>query len=347
MVYFVGYYQSWNRYKRCTENDINPRLYTHLIYAFAGIEDNKIRVNDTWGDIEDDGFKKFNDLKKKNTSLKTLLAVGGWDEASESFSRMVKNSSSRKTFIDSCIHYAETYGFNGIDLDWEYPCQRGGNPDDKEKFSRLVAEMSTEFRKHNLLLSVAVAAGKDAIKESYDVPKLSRHVNFINLMTYDMHVASKDTKRTGHNAPLYSGCKHNVRTSVKAWIDAGAPQQKLVLGIPAYGRSYILDDNHKTYIGAPASKAGDPESVGYDQILKYEEEGYTIRRDPDQNVPYMYNLDHWIGYDDPKSAGKKVKFACNHELGGVMLYAVDTDNPRGDPKFPISKRIKEKIDKYF
>lgn len=78
-----------------------------------------------------DGYKKFTGLKSKNPHLKTLLAIGGWNEGSVKYSNMVSTKSSRATFLKSCLDFMKKYNFDGIDLDWEYPSQRGGRPEDK------------------------------------------------------------------------------------------------------------------------------------------------------------------------------------------------------------------------
>lgn len=79
------------------------------------------------------GYKEFAGLKKRNPQLKTLLSIGGWNEGSEKYSNMVRSEGTRRAFINSAISYCQTYGFDGIDFDWEYPCQRGGRPNDKVK----------------------------------------------------------------------------------------------------------------------------------------------------------------------------------------------------------------------
>lgn len=83
-------------------------------------------------------YKQFNRLKKKNPDVKTLLAVGGWSMASQPFTAMVRSKGSRKDFIIHAIRYLRTHNFDGLDLDWEYPANRGSPPEDKQRFVELV-----------------------------------------------------------------------------------------------------------------------------------------------------------------------------------------------------------------
>lgn len=70
-------------------------------------------------------------MKQNNTKLKTLLAIGGWNEGSSKYSTVAANATLRAIFVNSAIEWVQTYGFDGFDLDWEYPSQRGGATTDK------------------------------------------------------------------------------------------------------------------------------------------------------------------------------------------------------------------------
>ena len=75
---------------------------------------------------------------------------------------MAKDPVKRKTFIDSVIPFLQKYGFEGVDLDWEYPGHREGADPlvDKENFMKLIKEMKVELDKHNLLFTAAVSPSK-------------------------------------------------------------------------------------------------------------------------------------------------------------------------------------------
>lgn len=77
-------------------------------------------------------------MREKNPELKTLIAIGGWNEGSLKYSQMAGDSSKRATFVQSVVSFLGKYGFNGLDIDWEYPANRGGSPGDKENFVLLL-----------------------------------------------------------------------------------------------------------------------------------------------------------------------------------------------------------------
>lgn len=104
--------------------DIDPFLCTHVIYSFTGLgHDNRIRSLDPWNDLYDNygkgAFERFTGLKKKNPNLKTLIAIGGWNEGSIKYSNMAMSESARATFVESVVAFLEKYNFDGLDMDWE------------------------------------------------------------------------------------------------------------------------------------------------------------------------------------------------------------------------------------
>lgn len=85
------------------------------------------------------GYAKFNALKAHNKNLKTLLAIGGWNEGSTRFSKLVADPEARQNFVKSALKYLRQHNFDGLDLDWEYPASRDGSKAaDKANYALLV-----------------------------------------------------------------------------------------------------------------------------------------------------------------------------------------------------------------
>ena len=155
------------------------------------------------------GYGKFSGLKTYNRRLKTLLAIGGWNEGSKRFSPLVADPARRKKLIRSAIRFLRQYNFDGIDLDWEYPTLRdGGRPEDRANYAKFVVEMREAFEsearktgKERLLITMAVPANLDYVAQGFDLPTLDRHLDFFNLLTYDYH--SSYEPATNHHSPLF------------------------------------------------------------------------------------------------------------------------------------------------
>lgn len=161
-------------------DNINPNLCTDMVYAFAILDAStyKITEYDTTVDLGANQFyAKFVDLKKQNPSLKTTIAIGGWDDSHDGtnkYSSMVASSSNRKIFVDSVMEFLEKYKFDGLDIDWEYPASQS----DKDGLSELMKELRAEFDAHTPQYSLTIAVGVN--KTISDLGKIIDNIRNLN-----------------------------------------------------------------------------------------------------------------------------------------------------------------------
>ena len=203
----------------------------------------------------------MNKLKEQNPKLKVLLALGGWSFGSEPFRAVTSNTFRMNGFIYDAIEFLRKYEFDGLDIDWEYP----KGPDDKAAFVSLIKEFRLAFEgehkaadNNKLLLTAAVPASFEAIASGYDVPELAKYLDYINVMTYDFH--GQWEKQVGHNSPLFPldaasslEKKLTVDFAAKEWVRQGAPLEKILIGMPVYGRTFTLTDPNSFDIGSTSS----------------------------------------------------------------------------------------------
>ncbi|KAH9505781.1 hypothetical protein Btru_055795 [Bulinus truncatus] len=363
----VCYYTNWSQYRRdqgkFLPTDIDPHLCTHLIFAFAKI-DKGVLAPYEWNDLQYPFlYKQFNTLKEKNPRLKTLLAVGGWTHGSQPFTEMVTSKSSRQKFIQHAIDYLRIHGFDGLDLDWEYPANRGSPAADKERFTFLVQELREAFEveskksgKDRLLLTAAVAGGERLANSGYEVKILNKYIDFFNLMSYDLHGSWSPI--IGHHAPLIGGEKWmeskgdslSVEQSVNLWLKLGADPSKIVMGLALYGKTFKLC-NKGFEPGDKSCGSANPDTLNYYEILQKLKSGkYEKKWMDNEVVPYAYSPSEklWVGYDDEESIRAKVKFAKKKNLGGVMVWAIDGDDFSGKfgdgVKYPLMNVIRDSIE---
>ncbi|XP_043819844.1 chitinase-3-like protein 1 [Dromiciops gliroides] len=353
----VCYYTSWSQYREgdaaCFPDDIDANLCTHIIYSFANISNNQL---DTWEWNDVTLYETLNELKLRNTKLKTLLSVGGWKLGTKRFSDMASQTESRRTFINSVTTFLRTHNFDGLDLVWLYPGRR-----DKEHYTSLLQEMADEFSKEaqrtgkeKLLLSAALPAGRFTLDAGYDIPKVSEYLDFISLITFNFHGAWKGT--AGHHSPLYKGRKDdrysNVRYVVSYMLMKGAPASKLVMGIPTFGNSFTLA-SADSEVGAAVLGPGtaglytqEPGILAYYEVCEFLP-GATVKKILEQKVSYATKGNQWVGYEDQESVRMKVQYLKSRQLAGAMVWTLDLDDFQGtlcnQKPYPLTGAIKDAL----
>ncbi|KZS05680.1 Chitotriosidase-1 [Daphnia magna] len=266
----VCYYGTWAVYRpgngKFDVENIDTNLCTHIIYGFTGLGvDNTITCLDPWNDLDPSegggkgALNRFTGLKRKNPSMKALVAIGGWNEGSEKYSKMVFDPAKRSIFVNSVVNFIRKYNFDGLDFDWEYPANRGGVPSDKQNFVSMIQELKTAFAPYGWILTAAVSPGKSTIDSAYDIPAVGNILDQVHVMTYDYHGAWEPY--TGLNSPLFSNPAFdigsdsllNANWTINYWISNGVPRSKIIMGMPLYGRGFVLDNAAVNGFYAPAA----------------------------------------------------------------------------------------------
>ncbi|CAL5328059.1 unnamed protein product [Camellia sinensis] len=320
--------------ERFPPSTIPTKYFTHLFYAFVLPDATSYQLFVT--PLDDQWMGNFTaTLHAQMPPAVAFLSIGGGNSNSSTFSNMASSHDTRAAFIKSTIDVARKYDFDGLDLDWEFP----QNPQDMTRFSMLFYEWRTATNKESLasgkprlLLSAAVYFASNfflaKIPRTYPGGAIKNFLDFVNPMCYDYH-GSWDTSVTGAQALLFDKSS-NVSTSygISTWVENGVPPEKLVMGLPMYGRTWKLKDPNQNGIGAPANGTG----PGYLGVMKYSDivdfnlaNNASVVFDEETVSTYSYAGTDWIGYDDMESISNKVNFARANGLGGYFFWAVGFD----------------------
>ncbi|MFA8451214.1 MAG: glycosyl hydrolase family 18 protein, partial [Bacteroidales bacterium] len=275
------------------------------------------------------------DLAHK-AGVKILMSVGGWNH-SPRFPAIAADNTKRAKMVSSIIELIKKYKFDGVDMDWEYPGDpaQGGGPADKENFTKLITELHTALQnlksqtgKTYMLTS---CFGADVKKmENIEWAKVLPYLDMVNLMTYDFFGAWDPIANVCSPLypPEYGDPNFCVSSAFNNIVNKfHVPLNKLNLGVPFYGRA--LAGVSTLYGNSPgqADKATFPEDLGqptYYNILKRIDQ-FEQHWDEKTQTPYLTKSDGFVSYDNPKSVGKKVQFAKDSGVAGVIIWEITND----------------------
>ncbi|SCO15302.1 related to chitinase [Fusarium fujikuroi] len=339
----VGYWEAWNDQHACGKmsvGEIPVNYLTHLIVSFGYIDSN-FRIANMDG-LSSDVYRNVGEIKAQNPGLKIMIALGGWTFNDPGpwqsvFPTMVSSQANRATFIKNLLGFLSEYGYDGVDFDWEYPGAKdpGGSDKDGENYTAMLKE----------LRQAITASGRDYITtftaptsywylRHFDIKNMSESVDWINLMSYDLHGVWDGDNPIGKHV-----LSHTNLTEIDLALDlfwrTNVEPSKIVMGLGFYGRSFTLASSSCWKPGCaftgPGAAGPCTNTAG---ILSYKEIRDIVRRtgatsylDKQAACRYLvYDDNSWISYDDPSTIQAKIDYANKMGLSGVMIWAIDLDD---------------------
>ena len=283
----------------------DPDMFTHLIYAFA-------EFNDACDGVVLDTperLRAMSELKKLNPDLKVMLGVGGYKR--EGFSEMARDRKKRRAFVRSVKSVIDTFGLDGVDLDWEFPTTEAGghtaSPDDARNYVLVVRDLRKALGKKKWISFYSNNSGA-----FIDLKGMVPYVDYVHVSGYNLAIP-KDGQKGYHQSPLYPSRKLGgwcVKKSIERHISLGVPQEKILMGIPFFGRGRTP---FPTYVECKSfgRYAGDLEP----------------QWDDDAQAPYYADSagNLVLGYDDERSIAAKMDFVRANGLPGVFIWNYDSD----------------------
>ena len=349
MPWLAGYFAGWSVSRGYSVAKIPAGQLNDVIYAFADISTSG--ECSTNNDAQDKAnFKALQQLKQQHPQLKTQISVGGASH-STLFSDVAATTGTRSHFAASCVQFMKQYGFDGIDIDWELPV-RGGqpgthhSPSDKKNFTSLLAALRSQLDAQgasdhtHYLLTVAGPAGASEYA-NIELNLIYPYLDWISVMAYSF--ATEATTTTNFKSPLYPSSTdpappsrrltYNVDAAVKAYLAAGVPASKLVMGTAFYGLGWQVatDANHGLYqadTGVSQGTWAKDGVYGYQDLETNYFPTYTRSFHSEAQVPWLYNpaTQIFITYEDPQSLGIKADYVRNNRLGGMMVWELSFDD---------------------
>jgi len=324
-------------------------------------------------------FAEILKLKQLHPNLKTLISLGGASATNTAaFSAAASTEAGRQALVASCINMfivgnvgSDWNGnitapglFDGFNIDWEFPIAT-----DKENFTLLLQEFRNQLNalsattgKTYLLTFVGPAGSQNY--ENIDLHKAAELSDFVTVEGYD-YAGSWDTQ-TNHAASLfddrqdpYFGQGLDIDSTVNAYLKAGVPPHKYILGVPLYGAGWAgvpsrYNGLYQNAVGpSPVPLANGtglcpdlsgntpgcdtlltPGDATYATLSTLTANGYTRYFDPQRIAVWLYDPDSQIfyTYDDPFTAMLKMIYVdvkVPGGLGGAFVWAAKDDDANG------------------
>ncbi len=317
----VAFYGSWSKYQTppYSADQIPYAKLTHIIHA--GINLNE--PADGSFTIPSSGFLEPQLLLKAHAAgVKVMFYVGANDGSD--YSIVAASPQYRATFIRDLKSVVARYGYDGIDIDWEYQQSLA----DQNNFTTFMKEIRQAFPSP-FLISTDVPNYPLYV----DFPSLKKYLSFFNIMLYDE--AGPWTGDVQMNSPIFSdpanpnpqGSADQAATDFTTTYQV--PPEQLNMGTPFYGYDY-MDQKQLYQICNPCTDDNVP-SLNYGTQIKplINKQGWVRRWNSVQQVPYLIRADGsngFITYDDTISTYRRVFYSVwTRGLGGSFMWELSAD----------------------
>ncbi|GAA5877897.1 hypothetical protein JCM8547_005532 [Rhodosporidiobolus lusitaniae] len=347
-----GFWENWVG-QSVADTDFSPYTHAYWFTAVPGTAEEKGAL--TMGEASDGQAKEWV-TAAQSAGCKAMLTVGGWS-GSSTFTKLVATDTSRSDFVDTLSTALDDYGFDGIDIDWEYPGAAGATNDfdsaDLDNLLTFLKLLRDKIGTDKLIsadTSASVWVGADGTA-STDLSAFGEVLDWILIMEYD--TVNGNSANTGPNFPYDSSCAPGgstfaTPTTTQAWIDAKFPAEKISIGLASYGYAWKVSDvvdgggvsgaSSTIYQTVSEKLDTDEQTVVWDDIgTTYASSTTTL--DDCTSTPYLYSSDTqiFVAFDNEESIKKKGSFAGDNGLWGCGLYASLTQDKSGT----LAKAAKE------
>ncbi|KAL2368872.1 hypothetical protein RJ035_003742 [Blastomyces gilchristii] len=294
-------------------------------------------------------FDEVAALKIVKPSLQLYVSIGGWTFSDNNtitqpiFGNIARSPANRRKFADNILSFLNQYGFDGVDIDWEYPGapDRGGKEEDTENFVLLMKKIRETFDKSGRKLGITFTGPSSYwYMRWFDLPGLLKYSDWMNLMSYDLHGVWDRDNPIGSIVQGHTNLTE-IKTAVELLWRVKVPPSKIVIGFGFYGRAFTLQNPSCGEPGCPFSAGAKPGvctgQSGY--LSQYEirdilnknsnskRSTTSVTHDKEAAVKYFsWDSNQWISYDDEDTFKQKVDWADEVGFSGSLIWASDLDD---------------------
>jgi len=275
----------------------------------------EIRANGTIEPLDDAAI--LNSIQTANIApLMTLTNFDGTKFNSDLAHAVFENSTVQESIISAVFNTLQTKNYRGVNVDFEYVY-----PNDRELYNQFLTLLVGRLRPAGYSISSALAPKLSAAQtgflyEAHDYSFHGKLLDFTVLMTYEWGWAG---------GPPMAIAPINQVKRVLDYAVTAIPRQKILMGMPLYGRDWTLP-----YVqGGPFAKTLDPqEAIGL--ALQY---GVAIQYDQTAQAPFFHYYDpqkrkHEVWFEDARSVQAKFDLVKEYNLRGVSYWVLEGSFPQ-------------------
>ncbi|KAM0093788.1 hypothetical protein ACP6JD_002824 [Aspergillus fumigatus] len=323
----IAYYEGWNSERACDTmppENIPIGGYTHINFAFLYIDPDLYTIK-PMETSQQELYSRVTALKKRKNGLEVWISIGGWafndpGPTANTFSELAASKSKQSTFFESLLSFLDKYGFDGVDLDWEYPvdAERGGSDADYDNYPTFLANLRSALDSADKGYGLTITLPSSYwYLQHFDVVKMAKSVDWFNMMTYDLHGGwDADDPWIGSVVNAHTNLTEIISAMDLLWRNDIHPSQ-VVMGLGFYGRSKA---------GDCTNSAGTLSFSEIEAILKDASRNATQTYDEASSVQIVtFDGNQWVSYDNWASFQAKLDYANSHCIGGTMVWAVSLD----------------------
>ncbi|KAF3055152.1 Killer toxin subunits alpha/beta [Daldinia childiae] len=344
----IGYWEAWNDRSTChpgKATDLPIDALTHVNYAFAYLDPQSFKITTMDAATPVSTFQDLADLKLLNPNLEIFVSIGGWTFSDNGtatqpvFGNIAQSATNRQTFANNVLQFLDSFGYDGVDIDWEYPGapDRGGSKDDGANYVLMLEALRKTFDGSGRKLGITFTAPSSFwYLRWFDLPGMMKHANWVNLMSYDLHGIWDNSNPIGSIVQGHTNLT-DIKLAVELFWRVNIPPSRISFGFGFYGRGFTLADPSCKTPGCPFSGGANPGpctgTSGYlayyeiQDILKNKKRDITPVYDKEAAVKYLaWNTNQWISYDDEETFKDKIEWADSIGFGGSLIWASDLDD---------------------
>ena len=317
-----------------TITEADAKKLTHINVAFGNLTDDQ--GIDLAGSMTE--VPHIRQVRRWNPDIKIILSMG--TRCKDAWVLASSTEEGRRRFAETIANVMVEREFDGIDLDWEYPCVPSNNisssPEDKVNFTLMLKAIRERLDqipggKHYYL---TIAAGADVYYcENVEMDKITPLLDWINVMTYDLKCGFHAL--SGHHCNLYASVGDYFRNScdqaLRLFESYGVPKDKLLMGAAFYSRKWTDVPNVNNGF-LQLTKNGGGYGPDYHFLLQsyINKNGYTRYWDDVAKAPWLYNPEEkvFLSYDDPESLAAKCEYIIENDYAGIFYWNHISDNTR-------------------